>query len=216
MFINFITVNPNDLLTTQAVGEEGGGQPDITTKAVGEEGGGATTLALNEEGGGNPDITTLALNEEGGGVSLDVFSTQRALNVNRAADANKDGQTTKAELDALIKSQEDQLAKIKSGEIKFIADPTRQLREMERNIQSAKFLQANFDKIAAVDGTSGSLSASDIRQTANRDFRPERLTQNDVSLLNQSNGGFQIREWILFILQWFQQFLGGFGGFARF
>jgi hypothetical protein len=70
-------------ITTQAVGEEGGGldKPgngfDITTLAVGEEGGGLdkpgngskTTLAVGEEGGGfdKPRITTMVVGEEGGG-----------------------------------------------------------------------------------------------------------------------------------------------------
>ncbi len=44
-----------------------GGRSDVTTEAVGEEGGGPimTTQALGEEGGSGPIITTLALNEEG-------------------------------------------------------------------------------------------------------------------------------------------------------
>ncbi|HZH79231.1 MAG TPA: hypothetical protein VEY88_24605 [Archangium sp.] len=39
----------SEKITTQAVGEEGGGT--VTTQAVGEEGGTFTTLALGEEGG---------------------------------------------------------------------------------------------------------------------------------------------------------------------
>lgn len=57
------------ILTTQALGEEGGDGPIFTTLALGEEGGDdpiATTLAIGEEGGDDPTVTTLALGEEGG------------------------------------------------------------------------------------------------------------------------------------------------------
>lgn len=56
-----------DRITTQAIGEEGGGGRP-TTKAIGEEGGGGkpwpSTKMRGEEGGGT--VTTLALGEEGG------------------------------------------------------------------------------------------------------------------------------------------------------
>lgn len=53
------------MVTTQALGEEGGRR--VTTQMLGEEGGGqrVTTRALGEEGGRRP--TTLAVGEEGGG-----------------------------------------------------------------------------------------------------------------------------------------------------
>jgi Ca2+-binding RTX toxin-like protein len=78
--------NPDDpIMTTMAVGEEGGDIPidpiddgGATTEAVGEEGGdipidpiddgGATTEAVGEEGG---DVTTMALGEEGGDIPID-------------------------------------------------------------------------------------------------------------------------------------------------
>ena len=56
-------------ITTYALGEEGGDDPVLTTQAIGEEGGddpGVTTFALGEEGGDDPIATTLALGEEGG------------------------------------------------------------------------------------------------------------------------------------------------------
>jgi hypothetical protein len=60
-------------ITTQALGEEGGGgtKPSVTTKALGEEGGTKpgpiTTMAVGEEGGTKPGpVTTMAVGEEGG------------------------------------------------------------------------------------------------------------------------------------------------------
>ena len=54
-------------VTTQALGEEGGGR--FTTFALGEEGGRVTTFALGEEGSGRPwrPTTTYPAAEEGGG-----------------------------------------------------------------------------------------------------------------------------------------------------
>lgn len=79
---------PDLKLTTMAVGEEGGdkplprppapppGPPRPTTQAAGEEGGGQppqppkpTTKAVGEEGGGIPKPSTKALGEEGGVVT---------------------------------------------------------------------------------------------------------------------------------------------------
>jgi hypothetical protein len=55
-------------LPTEALEKVQGGMPVVTTLAVGEEGGTVTTKAVGEEcGGGGGPITTLALGEEGGG-----------------------------------------------------------------------------------------------------------------------------------------------------
>src|ERR1041384_2862949 len=53
------------VVTTQMLGEEGGGRR-VTTQAIGEEGGGqrVTTQAIGEEGGGRRP-TTYMLGEEG-------------------------------------------------------------------------------------------------------------------------------------------------------
>lgn len=53
--------DPSNVVTTFAVGEEGG---TVTTEAIGEEGGFFTTHAVGEEGGYT--ITTFAIGEEGG------------------------------------------------------------------------------------------------------------------------------------------------------
>jgi hypothetical protein len=55
-------------LPTEALEKVQGGMPVMTTMALGEEGGTVTTKAVGEEcGGGGGPITTLALGEEGGG-----------------------------------------------------------------------------------------------------------------------------------------------------
>jgi hypothetical protein len=56
-------------LPTEALEKVQGGNkmPVVTTLALGEEGGTVTTKAVGEECGGGGPITTLALGEEGGG-----------------------------------------------------------------------------------------------------------------------------------------------------
>jgi len=54
-------------LPTEALEKVQGGMPVVTTLAVGEEGGTVTTKAVGEECGGGPPMTTLALGEESGG-----------------------------------------------------------------------------------------------------------------------------------------------------
>ena len=78
-----LVLEKDQIMTTMAVGEEGGGggmvtmaipeNPgdggvDVTTAAIGEEGGGAVTLAIPENpgDGGGIGVTTMAVGEEGG------------------------------------------------------------------------------------------------------------------------------------------------------
>jgi hypothetical protein len=58
-------------LPTEALKKVQGGRPVMTTMALGEEGGTVTTKAVGEEGcGGGGPITTLAIGEESGGSLL--------------------------------------------------------------------------------------------------------------------------------------------------
>ena len=144
------------------------------------------------------------------------FDTQRVLDVRTAGDVDHDGNLTRNELRTHGAAISDQLNKIKSGEIVFIADPTPQIQALERDLQITQFMGRNFNAIAGVDGAQTGISANDITTTAAKDGNSSNLNQNDVNLLSPNNGGGGglgnvIQQFLHLLLQLFQQIFGLFG-----
>jgi len=197
---------PGTTVTTLALGEEGGQNPgggNVTTFALGEEGGQmpgggtVTTLALGEEGGQMPGgtVTTMALGEEGGGLPPwspqpnSVRNTNSLIGLlNRIDDqyGDKDGLLTKAETDKGLQELQKTLAELE--QIRFIQyDPAHEakLRQARLDVEMSKFLKANFDKLAAQDGTAGSLSGNEISTAAGKDGNPVTVSNKDLFKLGQ-------------------------------
>lgn len=181
MFVNYGSpVQYGGGVSSQALGEEGGNN----------NGGSVTTLAIGEEGGGG--VTTLAFGEEGGGQMPPAnqrFAVNDVLRIFDGADrTGRPGPTDAPMADGHLTQQEirTRLAELESiVNIQF--DPQR-----EKDIQTLRFLDQNFNAIAGPDlhqesvfgpqqpAPVRSITKQEIQQVAARDGIANELSSADL------------------------------------
>ncbi len=140
---------------------------------------------INEAATAAEDLsfTTLAIGEEGGGEAA--FQTDEVLKVLQHADNSSygaaDGQVSQHELSQFANTLDRQITMLKSFNQYFpwmgLGDV---INNMERQLDTARFMNENYNNIADADGKAQSMTADDVRTTAANDGNANDLSLEDV------------------------------------